>query len=283
MTTRTITTRRRARQRARAAAAIAMAVLVAAPLSACERGGKGGSASGASDVAGEAGVAAEAPGASAFHACLTGKGVDSRIDKGTGAVALKIPKDSMPVEMQEALSSFDKSAGGSAAGGASDDLVMTMNEGGDGTGPILSAIEGQDMWSIYKDSKALAADHPDLAEPYSACEAQFPDFRQPDVEAAMKKDSEKYLADALKDTRAAAQCGHANGHSWVRDPDDKHPVLTIPSGVTEEEVRAFAKQCVPKDAMVSWGTDGELGFDLGSVIEETGGGQGFSIETGGDE
>ncbi|MFT4286464.1 hypothetical protein [Nocardioides sp.] len=178
--------------------------------------------------------------AAAFLACLTAAGVEAKItDSGQVAV---------------------KAGAGSAEGGAV--------SSGDG----LLGMEGDDegnTWVIPVDSAYFAGDAV-TQDAYAACEAEHPDFEQPQIVPGEDPAEQEQQAEQEEAALAFAQCARANGYAQFEDPDfSRANALQIPADLTEAEFRAVLEECWDRDAAVfNLGQPLDAPFEAWAVLEE---------------
>jgi len=134
----------------------------------------------------------------------------------------------------------------------------------------LDAANNAQSWIAPVDSRAFGSRDGllgKLGEIWDACATQS-EFQQPD----------QYLAQAMEQTairdRTAAglvltQCGRDAGFAWLADPVPEEPTfgsIVIPSGVSEEDFRAFIDECYSPAHTSSTGR--ELPFNPLDILSE---------------
>ncbi|MFT4235527.1 MAG: hypothetical protein QM607_11090 [Microbacterium sp.] len=203
-----------------------------------------------------------ADGASAqFVACLKAAGVDAKISD-EGYVLVKIA---------------------SQIGGS---ISSSSDDGGEA--PIMLVGDGDGSSWVAAQSSAYFTADPDTQDAYAGCEAEHPDFEQPEYDPAndpqVQEQQEQQAAAGLE----FARCARDEGFAWVADPDTASGAIVLPADLTEAEFRAVLTACWDaENPGLAWSLpDGDLGFDWQAVLEEFSGGVtsgSSSISVGGDE
>lgn len=199
-------------------------------------------------------------GSAQFVACLRAAGVDAKISD-EGFVLVKIPTEN-----------GSEISVGPDAGGGEAPLLMTGDEDG--------------SWVAAQSSAYFTAD-PDTQDAYAGCEAEHPDFEQPEYDPARDPQNQEYLAQQAEAALEFARCARDAGFAWVADPEADTGVIVLPADLTEADFRAVLTACWTEDNLgLTWDTsEGELSFDWQAVLDEFARGamSGSSSDDGGDE
>lgn len=115
--------------------------------------------------------------------------------------------------------------------------------------------------------RAFSDTAPNLHASYAACEAQHPEFSQPEslppgeITNPIPEGPELDAA-----TLAFAQCARAEGFTGVADPQGPWGGVGIPSSIAESEMRAMLAACIDPDTqiLIDW-QDGEPDFNVDNV------------------
>lgn len=199
----------------------------------------------------------ETDASAAFLACLTAAGVDAKIsDQGYVVVRTAEPN----------------------AGGE----VSTSTDAGTAGEGVLMEMAGPDGAWIAVQSSAAFSDDPDTQDAYAACEAEHPDFAQPEWDPASDLDIQAMLAEQEEAALEFARCAREEGFSWVADPSPETAGgIALPSDVTEAEFRALLTACGDADTGFGWAISGEgPDFDWTAVLMEFSGGSGAIVTQG---
>ncbi len=192
-------------------------------------------------------------GASArFIACLQAAGADAQ-RSAEGYVLVKVASQT-PVD--GSTYSVDSTGGGEGA-------LLQM---GDSDG---------DSW-VAAQSSAYFVDDPDLQDAYAGCEAEHPDFAQPEYDPEDDPAVQQQLAAQLEAGLAFARCARDDGFAWAADPDAETASIALPADLTEDEFRAALTACLDDGAPgLAWTLPpAGLDFDWQAVLDETSGGTG---------
>ena len=159
--------------------------------------------------------------AAKFVACLAAEGQTAKI-LDAGMVGLLLPDG------------VDE--GGSTAMGA------PASEGGDSGEPVMvmMAVDEDGAWQVSN----TAAGFPEeggMREAWEACEAEVPDFEQPEPDLSGAEGVTISMEDQLEASLAFADCARENGYVDFADPNE-HGQLDIPA-VSEDEFRALLDSC----------------------------------------
>ena len=159
--------------------------------------------------------------AAKFVACLTDEGQTAKILDG-GMVGLLLPDG------------VDEGSGGIAMGDSA--------EKGDSSEPTMVMIT-QDEDGTWQMS-STASGYPEeggMREAWETCEAEVPDFEQPEPDLSGAEANSVSMEDQLEASLAFADCARENGYADFADPDE-YGQLEIPS-VSEDEFRALLDAC----------------------------------------
>jgi hypothetical protein len=159
--------------------------------------------------------------AAKFVACLTDEGQTAKILEG-GMVGLLLPDG------------VDE-GGGIAMGSAPD--------GGDSQEPTMVMITQDDdgTWQMSSNASGYPEEG-GMREAWTACEAEVPDFEQPEPDLSGAEGFTITMEEQLEASLAFADCARENGYADFADPDE-HGQLSIPP-VSEDEFRALLDACV---------------------------------------
>lgn len=201
---------------------------------------------GCSSVGSPAENSADGDSSARFVACLTSHGVDAKIGDDSDLVFV--------ASTGQGTGTGTGPAGSTDTGGSQ---PLMFEPGSDGT-----------FWVAAQDSSYFAQD-PQTQDAYSACEAEHPDFRQPEVSSA---DQPGFQAATGDDQGALgfAQCARDAGFGWIADPTaDDGGAIRLPADLDEQEFRSLLTACWDQDApLIFFRFDGELGFDYQAVLNE---------------
>ncbi len=183
--------------------------------------------------------AAQAKSAERFVACLTAKGV--RAQANTNGYV------------------FVWGEGLPEPGGPGDDEIVALMDDGNG-----------DVWRAATSAEAFA-DDPTTQEAYADCEADHPEFAQPEFEADPGDDAQmaEDLARQQESALEFARCAREAGFTWLADPADGG--IYLPNDITDGDFRALLTACWTAESSFSMGLDedaGEPSFDWLAVWDE---------------
>ncbi|WP_447947606.1 hypothetical protein [Microbacterium maritypicum] len=166
--------------------------------------------------------------AARFVSCLTDEGQTAKIVEG-GQVGLLMPG----APGDGAMGTLSDST---ASAGAGEEMAMTMIfTDDDGTWMASTAASG-----YPEDGGQRAA--------WEACEEKVPEFTQPEPDISMKAGAETQMISPEELTEAGlafASCARDNGFTDFADPDSDG-MLTLPTGITEDEARTLLEACAEK-------------------------------------
>ncbi|MCV0335998.1 hypothetical protein [Microbacterium sp.] len=166
--------------------------------------------------------------AARFVSCLTDEGQTAKIVEG-GQVGLLMPD----APGDGAMGTLSDST---ASAGAGEEMAMTMIfTDDDGTWMASTAASG-----YPEDGGQRAA--------WEACEGEVPEFTQPEPDISMKAGAETQMISPEELTEAGlafASCARDNGFTDFADPDSDG-MLTLPTGITEDEARTLLEACAEK-------------------------------------
>ncbi|WP_029265632.1 MULTISPECIES: hypothetical protein [unclassified Microbacterium] len=166
--------------------------------------------------------------AARFVSCLTDEGQTAKIVEG-GQVGLLMPD----APGDGAMGTLSDST---ASAGAGEEMAMTMIfTDDDGTWMASTAASG-----YPEDGGQRAA--------WEACEEKVPEFTQPEPDISMKAGAETQMISPEELTEAGlafASCARDNGFTDFADPDSDG-MLTLPTGITEDEARTLLEACAEK-------------------------------------
>ncbi len=199
-------------------------------------------------------------GASAqFVACLKAAGVNAKIADESLGGAFVIVKVGEP-----------DSGGGS---------VSSSSDSG-GEAPLVTMGDSEGTW-VAAQSSAYFVDDPDTQDAYAACEAEHPDFAQPEFDPEGDPALQEQLAEQQANALEFARCARDEGFAWVADPGpDTAGAIALPADLTEAEFRAVMTACWDAESTgFGWSLPAdELGFDWQAVLMEfMDGAGGFSV------
>ncbi|MFT4230299.1 MAG: hypothetical protein QM602_08430 [Microbacterium sp.] len=203
-----------------------------------------------------------ADGASAqFVACLKAAGVDAKISD-QGYVLVK-------------------------TGTQTDGSISSSSDDG-GEAPIMMVGDGDGSSWVAAQSSAYFTADPDTQDAYAGCEAEHPDFAQPEYDPADDPQTQEQLAQQEAAALEFARCARDEGFAWVADPQPDNGAIVLPSSLTEADFRSLLSACWDaENPGLAWSLpEGELGFDWQAVLEEFTGdvtSGSSSISVGGDE
>jgi hypothetical protein len=80
-----------------------------------------------------------------------------------------------------------------------------------------------------------------MREAWAACEAEFPDFEQPEPDLSGAEGITVTMEDQIEASLAFADCARENGYADFADPDE-HGQLDFPA-MSEDEFRALLDAC----------------------------------------
>ncbi|EQM75735.1 hypothetical protein [Microbacterium maritypicum] len=166
--------------------------------------------------------------AARFVSCLTDEGQTAKIVEG-GQVGLLMPD----APGDGAMGTLSDST---ASAGAGEEMAMTMIfTDDDGTWMASTAASG-----YPEDGGQRAA--------WEACEEKVPEFTQPEPDISMRAGAETQMISPEELTEAGlafASCARDNGFTDFADPDSDG-MLTLPTGITEDEARTLLEACAEK-------------------------------------
>ncbi len=129
--------------------------------------------------------------------------------------------------------------------------------------------ENGDLWSAVTSAEAFA-DDPATQEAYADCEADHPEFAQPEFEADPGDDAQmaEDLARQQESALEFARCAREAGFTWLADPADGG--IYLPNDITEGDFRALLTACWTTESNFGIGLEdvGEPSFDLFAVWDE---------------
>jgi hypothetical protein len=193
--------------------------------------------------------------AARFIACLETAGVDAQLSD-EGYVLVKVASQT-----------------------PADGTTFSADSSGGGEGALLHQGDSDgDSW-VAVQSSTYFVDDPDLEDAYAGCEADHPDFAQPEYDPEDDPAVQQQLAAQLEAGLAFARCARDDGYAWVADPDPGTASLSLPVDLTEDEFRAVLTACLDGEAPgLAWSLPSAgLDFDWKAVLDEsTGGAGGFS-------
>ena len=182
----------------------------------------------------------------AFTACLNDAGQTAKIIDG-GQVGLLLPEAGGEPWTGEAPGDD---------GGIQSAVAVFMDEDG--------------AWMAAGSADAYPADG-GMREAWADCEAEVPDFEQPEPDMSGAEVSTISREDMIEQSLAFAECARGEGYADFSDPDD-NGMLDFPSGMTEDSFRALLEACI-SDAEgfgipISPESAESFDFDWMSVMQE---------------
>ena len=163
--------------------------------------------------------------AARFVTCLTEEGQTAKIVEG-GQVGLLMPD----APGGGALGTLSDST---ASAGDGEEMAMTM---------IFSDDEG--TWLASTAASGYPEDGGQRAA-WEKCEEEVPEFEQPEPDISAQEGAQTQMLSAEEFTEAGlafAACARKNGFTDFADPD-ADGMLTLPTGITEEEARTLLEAC----------------------------------------
>ncbi len=124
--------------------------------------------------------------------------------------------------------------------------------------------------SVAPASAGYFSEDPLAADAWLACEAAHPDFRNELPDHELSPESVDRVAALTEAAFAFAAQARAAGHHWVADPAPGSPIILLPAGLTEGELRAALNDALAgdDDLWVAFDTLADLGFDWRAVVAE---------------
>jgi hypothetical protein len=196
--------------------------------------------------------------------CLRLGGVTARVTTtalpGTDTPAIEVLTDSVYIEPN-------------ADGGYNIDNSI-FRQVGDSAFVLVNGAEVDDQsnaqqWITPVNSRAFQGSMDEIYRVYAKCEAEHPDFAQPNAQQFEQQAREEVIRRAEAGL-PFAQCARDAGFSWVADPIPAEPslgYLVIPPTVTEEEFRSLVTQCGNRLDNPGFYSD-ESSFNWGQIWEE---------------
>ena len=210
--------------------------------------------------------------AARFVACLTAGGVQAKIGEDVGGMVL--------VRSDAGVTMTPAGQSGMTSGYGSEDV-----DAPEGSQALMHLGDADGSWIAVTDAGYFLAIDPFVHEVYAACEAEHPEFRQPEYDPGDDPVLRQQLADQTEAGIAFARCARDAGfdvvatkHRW----GGNSRALIIGDG--EGVFRALLAACPDEAAAgIAWMIDGELGFDWLAVLEDVVGptSGGVSVQSGG--
>jgi hypothetical protein len=107
---------------------------------------------------------------------------------------------------------------------------------------IITNYDGRRSFAVVS-SVAFEETEPEIFQVYAACEAEYPDFRQPEPLRFDETDTAEHQRRIEEATLAFSQCAREEGFTRVGDPTDAQGGAVIPADMTEGEFRALLDAC----------------------------------------
>lgn len=196
--------------------------------------------------------------AGAFVECLKGKGVKARLSNADDPFVL-VQANSSAVQMNDGMTDEPTT---SIATSADDPDLM----------PITVEMDDEGPWFAFQNSRGLV-DDPTAQAAYIQCEADLPDFTQPQNAMTMTPEMQEQAAAAMESGLEFAACARKEGFDWVTDPEGdpqtESPMIMVPESVSEDEFRNLLTACYdPMNSIFAWGTSGADGEKLFRILDE---------------
>jgi len=223
--------------------------LVAPAPEADERSGGGSDDDGA-------GAATGGDPAARFLACVTDAGFEGSLDEwGNVRVVDDFAQQLLDLRLQASQQSSPAGLLDELSGDPRPGLAHIFGQGDDGRGVVVPV------------SAAYFTQDPVAAAAWAYCEAAHPDFEQPGVVVDEGDQAERF-AIAQRDALDFARRARDAGHHWVADPMPGAPLIVLPAGLTEAELRAALADALDPDVWISFDALADLGFAWREVIGE---------------